>query len=158
MLPHRGPGRSPTGKWISWIFDFRKKPSETALWVILSGGGAPKRRGARENSPAFPRFDGPVFSCLETTWMKCDLIATYSIPHSCSSTNFGVLSVFPWSGVQLVLQRVKTYANQPWNCFRRISTSVITIIYTSIDQHHRQTDERRQLAMTTPRSAYRIAW
>ena len=36
-------------KWISWIFDFRKKSSETPLSVILSGGGA-------------PNVDGPVFS------------------------------------------------------------------------------------------------
>jgi len=41
---------------------FQKEATWNTLSVILSGGGAPKRRGARENSPLFPRLDGPVFS------------------------------------------------------------------------------------------------
>jgi len=45
-----GPGR----KWILCIFEVRKKPPGTPFSVFLSVGGAPKRRGARENFPPFP--------------------------------------------------------------------------------------------------------
>jgi len=38
------------------LFEVRKKPSGTPFSVFLRDGGAPKRRGARENSP----LDGPA--------------------------------------------------------------------------------------------------
>ena len=55
-LPKRGSGRCPGRKWILCIFEVRQKPFGTPFSVFLSDGGAPKRRGAREN---FPPLDGP---------------------------------------------------------------------------------------------------
>ena len=93
-----GPGRSQAGKWISWIFDFRKKPSETPLSVILSGGGAPKRRGAWENSQLFPRLDGPVFGFHRHRMFRTVIVFLFHrLPHSCSGRNSGVWRCSLWS-------------------------------------------------------------
>jgi len=66
MVSHWGPERSPAGKWISWIFDVRKKPSETPLSVILSGGGPPNVAGPRK-LPPFPVSMGLSSAVSETS-------------------------------------------------------------------------------------------
>ena len=85
------PGRK---KWISWIFYFRKKPSETPLSVILSGGGAPKRRGARE-TPPFPVSTGLSSAVSETSHVSYgDSHLFHRLPYSCFGRNSRVLAVF----------------------------------------------------------------
>jgi len=51
-LPQRSPGRSPGRKWISCIFEVRKKPCGTPFSVFLSDGGAPPNvAGPGKSSP-----------------------------------------------------------------------------------------------------------
>jgi len=52
---------------ISWIFDFGKKPSETPLSVILSGGGAPNVAGPRKTPHYFLVSTGLSSDVSETS-------------------------------------------------------------------------------------------
>jgi len=57
-LPKRGPGQSPDQNGFYAYFRSERSHLETPFAVFLSDGGAPKRRGARENFPP-PPIDGP---------------------------------------------------------------------------------------------------
>ena len=61
-LPHWGPGQSPGQKWISWIFNVRKKPSETTFRYFEQWRGPQTSRGPRKLSLLSPLLDGTGYT------------------------------------------------------------------------------------------------
>ena len=50
----------------------KKEAIWNTIFSILSDGGAPKRRGVRENFPPFPPLDGPASAGHFCHWTETD--------------------------------------------------------------------------------------